>query len=409
MKNTKKIFGIIAILTIIGFSAISCDDDVVGDNATSSFIGETLNFKEQVWLHYWDDDELILEQFKGNITGIYGSFFYRGEYDYDEYDYILLDIGGSGSIINGQLNFLIETPSELVNIQELFGTGDGFNNFNISPSNAKAVMLQFNTPLGKSYFDYSTEEYVEYYYVDRDVTITGGGKTHTYKCDCVEYYGYCDCEDKCYCGGKFITKNLNLRLKAGWNVITTKSEYSEISTTVSMSAGDSSRAKWLLYGEDLPPSIWPPENYIQLTAGTWANGNFTSSVREQYFRFTATSNQHYIHFNPGAVDDVYVDVFDSSGYVVGDIENFYGSHLSYSWILTSGQTYYIRVQPYYDVNGNYQIAFNSSSVSPLSASLSINTPSFSVVDSKIVWEKTKKTEENISCLQTHHQKKLDRR
>ena len=82
--------------------------------------------------------------------------------------------------------------------------------------------------------------------------------------------------------------------------------------------------------------------------------------------------------------------------------------MSYSWTLTSGQTYYVRVRPFYNDNGNYQITFNSSAVSPLSASLFLIAPSFSVSDSEAVLERVKKTESGIPCLQTHRQNRLNK-
>ena len=404
--------GILAIVLVFGMTVVGCDDGSTNGNGGGGFVGETLNLSGQVWTTDWDDDndKVIWEQFKGNITGISASFHICGEPDCRD-----VDIGGSGSITNGQLNFSIGTPSELVNIQEIFDwMEEDYINFNISPSNAKIASLNLNISgdghIDKVWYNNTTEEYVEYYYVDRDVTITGSGKTTTYKCRCEEWDGQCYCSN-CDCDGTFITRNMNLNLKTDWNAITIKKwEWNENNQTETMtiSTGNSSSTRWVLCCYE-PPITIPPTSHTPLISGTWANGNFTSSIREQYFSFTATASQHYIHFKPGNVDDVYVEIYNSNGNRVGDRENLYGSYLSYSWTLTSGQTYYIRVRPYYDDNGNYQIAFNSSSISPLSASLSMIAPSFSIADSKVILEKTKKTETVIPCLQTHRQTRINRR
>jgi len=248
------------------------DDDDDNGGGGSAFIGETLTLSEQVWTVSWDNnDNPKFEEFKGNRTGLSASF--RG-----------VDIGGSGSITNGQLSFSIGTPSELETVQEYFGEwSDAFNNFNISPSNAGIAILSINIgntgSLYKEWFNYYDEEEVDYIYVDRDVTITGSAKTTKYECDCSN----CDCADwdgDCYCDGSFITRNLNLNLKAGWNVITSKFEWNESNNTetATVSAGDSSRARWILQewgGGGYNMSI---SNFAESSENVKSNNNLRSLI-----------------------------------------------------------------------------------------------------------------------------------
>ncbi|WP_461247553.1 pre-peptidase C-terminal domain-containing protein [Treponema sp. R6D11] len=111
----------------------------------------------------------------------------------------------------------------------------------------------------------------------------------------------------------------------------------------------------------------PPGVAIQLTANTWADGNLPNSSSEQWFKFTATASTQYIHVAFGSLNDLYVQVYDSSGATVGSetyLYNLYNSTKYISRTVTSGQVYYIRVRPYGSNSGTYKIAFNTSSTPP---------------------------------------------
>jgi hypothetical protein len=84
--------------------------------------------------------------------------------------------------------------------------------------------------------------------------------------------------------------------------------------------------------------------------------------------FTATSDTQYIHASFGTLDSttgIYVQVYDSSGAVVGTESHLFGNYnRNTSRSVTSGQEYYIKVRRYSTTtsgNGTYQIAFNKSS------------------------------------------------
>jgi hypothetical protein len=236
-------------------------------------------------------------------------------------------------------------------------------------------------------------------YVDNDITITGTGGT-----------------DGPHKDGTFtetyIARNFTLALKTGWNAIYQKYEMTatfmgsiENPTSVTLTSTatvslSNPALRWILDGYKAPPTI-PPASSTLLSAGTWANGNITSSGGEQYFRFVATASTHYIHFGYGSLDDVWVEVYSSSGSLVGDRENLYSSNTSESWSgLTSGQTYYIRVWPWSSWDyGTYRISFNSSWSSP---SWSI-APSMDIIpDSNM--EKAKKNEMGVFGRDTLRQK-----
>jgi hypothetical protein len=105
-------------------------------------------------------------------------------------------------------------------------------------------------------------------------------------------------------------------------------------------------------------------NPTTLTSGVWANGEITTGGGEQWFQFTATASTQYIHVTFGTLSDLNVQLYDSSNAAVGYEANLYGSTTYVSRSVTSGQTYYIRVWPYYYDDGSYQIAFNTSSTAP---------------------------------------------
>jgi hypothetical protein len=105
-----------------------------------------------------------------------------------------------------------------------------------------------------------------------------------------------------------------------------------------------------------------------LTADTWAVGALNTSGSEQWFKFTAAAGTHYLHVFFGTLTDMGVQLHDGGGGTLGSSMHLYSSTTSKSLIVTSGQTYYIKVTPYYSNSGGgtYRIAFNSSDTAPAS-------------------------------------------
>jgi len=253
VKHKIKTLGIIVLAALIGFSMAACDNSG-GGGSGAGHLGSTLNLSGQVWTMDWDnDDRITWEQFTGNRS-ISAGFWYD-----DGWDDIWIDIGGSGSINAGQLSFTIGTPDDLVSISTLFDgeIEDEFHNFRISDPDARAAVFGgFRaTGAGRSgellrmWLSGNTFEGVSFLYVDRNVTIAGGGRTTTWDCDC----GVCRCEewdDRCYCASRFITRNLNINLRTGWNAIHFREVWSFSggmdTYTLTLSLGDPARLRWVL-------------------------------------------------------------------------------------------------------------------------------------------------------------------
>jgi hypothetical protein len=103
---------------------------------------------------------------------------------------------------------------------------------------------------------------------------------------------------------------------------------------------------------------------IPLTENVWANGNIPTSTDEQWFKFTATATNQYIHVSFGTLNELLVRVYDSNGTEVGTYKE-----LSPTFQCTADRTtiadqeYYIKVYSIY-YSGTYQITFNTSTTLP---------------------------------------------
>jgi hypothetical protein len=103
-----------------------------------------------------------------------------------------------------------------------------------------------------------------------------------------------------------------------------------------------------------------------LTANTWEQKQLAAGG-EHWFKFTATAESQYVHVSFGSLTDLYVQLHDSSGNVVGGSTNFYGSSGQSKYInqlVSNGAVYYLQVWPYSAYSGTYKIAFNTSTTSP---------------------------------------------
>jgi len=110
-------------------------------------------------------------------------------------------------------------------------------------------------------------------------------------------------------------------------------------------------------------SLTAPPVVIQLVAGLWTDSNIPASNGEQWFKFTATADTQYIHANFGTLSNLNVQLYNNSGYSVGDKAVLSNNTKNISRSLTIGQVYYIKVTPN-SGSGAYQIAFNSSLTAP---------------------------------------------
>jgi hypothetical protein len=143
--------------------------------------------------------------------------------------------GGAGSIVNGKMNFSIETPNQnsLVLMSTLM-TGEIFSSATWDPTDTMAYRL---TLTGLSRGDYSldatsataTRKTVEYIYINKNCTINISGRM--INLDSIPT----------------TLSNVNLSLKQGWNAInferTTTSTLSESALSINIS--DPSTYKWI--------------------------------------------------------------------------------------------------------------------------------------------------------------------
>jgi len=224
--QTKRLFGILAVVVGMAFWA-GCSDNGNGDkggNGGGDFSGLTeLRLSGQVWAT--------------DLVKYTGSRVVYGRPD---------GIGGSGNINNGQLNFTIGTPntSQLISILEwLEGAEDEYDN--IVVSNDEAMMADLWLSVGGNIHaveflrahdvetaNGGTVQFELYIYVDRNVNITGKGKT---------FDGYD------YGIATITTNDFTLNLKKGWNIINQKEErVGDIASTITVSLGEVSNGRWWL-------------------------------------------------------------------------------------------------------------------------------------------------------------------
>ena len=146
------------------------------------------------------------------------------------------NVGGTGSIKNGQMSFSIGLPDIFPLLQETFTKGGGAlwaNDVKVQPSDTKGVGLAFyDVDLNKINVNIilnpysSTTEMIMYIYVDRDCTITSNGGTV----------------------GTGSTKrtfsSMNLSLKKGWNTLNQTMTGTTAGQTITLRTGDLSSCKW---------------------------------------------------------------------------------------------------------------------------------------------------------------------
>ncbi|MDR1400245.1 MAG: InlB B-repeat-containing protein [Treponema sp.] len=187
-----------------------------------------------------DDDYPTYTVYNGSITGITGR-----AYDYDANEHVA--IGGTGSITNGKLSFTIGTPTPVPATLDhvMAGTLEIFSEVTCSTpiSSVQAALLRLEPPNNSGYYyldNNTVTEYeavaVGYFYVDRDITITGTGRTVTQTREGIT--------------STAIVPNVTMTLKTGWNVLSIKEAITKTSSTsrtftYSFSAGDAG-GKWVL-------------------------------------------------------------------------------------------------------------------------------------------------------------------
>ena len=198
-----------------------------GGGGSGSALGETLRLSGQVYVFNRD----------GTFTPFAGSNLA-----------VFSELGGSGTISNGQLSFIIGTPQYLENnFRELFGV-DYLNNFTVSPVTTRGAFLFLRTlngddlDRGNFYFSSTNNfvyEAVFYLYVDRDVTIRADRTV-------VETW-----RDSSYSQLiTDITNAFNLNLRTGWNALHYRNVFvgtdTNLTYTYTFSAANPGNLFWIL-------------------------------------------------------------------------------------------------------------------------------------------------------------------
>ena len=240
--NQKKIWlGMLVMALAFGMTVVGCDDSSTGggDGVTSAYLGDTLDLSGQVYLERWNDDytNVNYQNFTGNLT----IPEYVSWYDYDDDDNkeeIRINIGGSGEIRNGRLSYSIGTPNELDTFDEwdyIFYKGP-LEDVKVSDANVKGFVLE---GLDVDSDDYSglmkekktvssgTYEFVNYVYVESDVTVSG----KSYK----------------WAGGQGTRTFKKCVFKKGWNAVYQQNGETKNTVTISTSMGNPSSLRWVLY------------------------------------------------------------------------------------------------------------------------------------------------------------------
>ena len=194
------------LILVIVLILAGCDNGTTSGDVQpeSGYFGDTLIISGQV---YNENGTL----YKGNHTSVTSG------------------AGGSGIIENGMLTFSISTPNSLKSIALEFSAGSEYgycyNGITFSQNSAQVASLVQLYCDGRQMQrkNNDTNKNVDYLYVDRDVTVTGTGKTITE-------------------GGSTITfKNLELKLKKGWNAI-----YADVMGG-NVTVGDLGSVHWIIW------------------------------------------------------------------------------------------------------------------------------------------------------------------
>jgi len=107
---------------------------------------------------------------------------------------------------------------------------------------------------------------------------------------------------------------------------------------------------------------------IPLTEGTWAEGDIPVEKGEQWFKFTATTANQYIHINFDTLETAKVQLYNNDGTKIeSEAElGYYGYTIkNIKRTVTVGDVYIIKVIPNQQYNkGKYKITFNKSFIAP---------------------------------------------
>jgi hypothetical protein len=225
MKNTLKMFGIIAIAAVIGFWAVSCGDDD-GGGGGNAISGNTITSGAEV---VYDSSIEDITEARNVIDFCFTFCSSDGVEPLSNF----LDGSPSVTVNNNKVSIILGTPKAAYLYSEFEnGVPEGVT---VNPINAKLFNpWGFYSSNGKYSLDghINDNNYVQLGYVDRNLTIKGS----------FTYYDDKD-EDGVY------KINYNVSFKKGWNyLIVSYNETTKIKTYTS-STTQPSGLKWTVYSD----------------------------------------------------------------------------------------------------------------------------------------------------------------
>ena len=123
----------------------------------------------------------------------------------------------------------------------------------------------------------------------------------------------------------------------------------------------------------LPYNVWRPDkekseykvNVDKLVLNIWEEVKNLNEYGEQWFKFKATVQMQHIHFSPGTLENVYMQIYNERGLIVGNRASLSAGTPSVPRAVNPGDTYYIRVYPITPgENGTFKIGFSQASDDP---------------------------------------------
>lgn len=235
MKNIKNVFGIIVALAII-VSFTACEDEDPGSdpslNSPPGALGAALTItNEQVYTMEFGEDGIEYPEYT-KPAGVTFTSNVGGTVTVTEAGKLSCSVGVPDSSL---LSALFNSENE----EESIVSFEFWNNIVYTQPNARGIPLEITSSatdsLAKAIFSVSETgliiKSVGFIYVDRDLTITGQGKSGTITVMEGE--------------ANYTTENLNLVLKTGWNAIYNEIKIIEETATIKF-VSDNPSVKWVL-------------------------------------------------------------------------------------------------------------------------------------------------------------------
>jgi len=187
MKNVFKLFGIIAIVTVIGFS-ISCGGESDKDGGNNAIKGNTIT----------SELEVIYAPNIGNLSEAksatdFGYYYHRDEENDTKPLSYFFDGSPSVTVKNSKLTMILGTPKSayLKNIFDYWS-----ESITVNPSNVKGFQIgnfctsdkKYSLICMKSTTTYTASCYL--FYVDRDVTLNSTDHNTTWNTSLKEGWNY---------------------------------------------------------------------------------------------------------------------------------------------------------------------------------------------------------------------------